>query len=790
MSTRVHASPHTPAANVETRHVSVGTKTASPSVDEVLRSPGQPLDPNTRAFMEPRFAHDFSRVRIHHDPQAAKSVHAIDAVAYTFGQHIVFESGSYNPATLSGLALLGHELAHVVQQHHGGGAAQLRTDAPHEVEADTAALMIASGMPGISIQQSTGNVLARTTQAQQDRIMNLLMQRLGSARQIPGNAASPGQTNIVTDTVMLLTRPDGTEVGFAWGRHQMAAGGLHAETAALRNLRALLSSRGINSGEQLELFVLTTANACTQCQQRILFETPQNWHVRVYHPESPQRAAPIAQTQTQIGAELTAAADPSTPEERNERRGRIEQLRSAQRREIRRSVPQQSSATLEIERRPPAAIEVPSAGGAPVNPQGVADAPEGASATQGVEPPTAAASSPRRESPPVSGSGNGGNLQFMPNIQQNRRGPLGTIPPADDAHAALRSGTLSREVVRNAVLPVVAQLGSAGPDDRRGDRAYAQAVASAIDGRPSWARNQNGNRLYIVFMHEGRLFRVQFNDPRQRIGGLASAMSLSDDAQFDALMRSAPPSPTTPPRPVPPRLQPTIVRPPVSGPQVPRAVGPVPPRLQPTISMPPGVTPQIPQRPQVPRAIAPQPSRPPVPPILRPTVTQPPSTVAQVPRPILAPPQPQRTIAPPTGVQIAGSIGLGILVGAISSYLWSRTLSVLNQRTLEAELARSRSRMLAEIENDRSYVESLISDSQPVVYANWTVRRTAEIRIDDPNIGPVEQPSLFEIFGTPSYTTAPATTEERHIVELREFTFTGREETYEFTISVPIQSSP
>ncbi len=34
-----------------------------PIVHEVLRSPGQPLNPATREFMEPRFGHDFSRVR-------------------------------------------------------------------------------------------------------------------------------------------------------------------------------------------------------------------------------------------------------------------------------------------------------------------------------------------------------------------------------------------------------------------------------------------------------------------------------------------------------------------------------------------------------------------------------------------------------------------------------------------------------------------------------------------------------------------------------------------------------
>src|SRR5437867_3017583 len=36
-----------------------------PVVHEVLRSPGQPLDPATSAFMEPRFGHDFTGVRVH-----------------------------------------------------------------------------------------------------------------------------------------------------------------------------------------------------------------------------------------------------------------------------------------------------------------------------------------------------------------------------------------------------------------------------------------------------------------------------------------------------------------------------------------------------------------------------------------------------------------------------------------------------------------------------------------------------------------------------------------------------
>src|ERR1051325_6031816 len=57
--------------------------TAPPIVHEALSSSGQPLNPTTRAFMESRFYHDFSRVRVHTDARAAASAKAVDAQAYT-----------------------------------------------------------------------------------------------------------------------------------------------------------------------------------------------------------------------------------------------------------------------------------------------------------------------------------------------------------------------------------------------------------------------------------------------------------------------------------------------------------------------------------------------------------------------------------------------------------------------------------------------------------------------------------------------------------------------------------
>jgi hypothetical protein len=90
-----------------------------------LRQGGQPLDANTRAFFEPRFGTDFSAVRIHNDTNAAASARAVNALAYTVGHNVVFNSGQYTPQSDSGKRLLAHELTHTLQ----GGVGVVRRSA-------------------------------------------------------------------------------------------------------------------------------------------------------------------------------------------------------------------------------------------------------------------------------------------------------------------------------------------------------------------------------------------------------------------------------------------------------------------------------------------------------------------------------------------------------------------------------------------------------------------------------------------------------------------------------------
>lgn len=147
-----------------------GPSLAPPIVHEALRSPGHPLDAQTRDFMESAFsdqgalnrsssgrgymdseltigpgnspqegeaermasavvdAHgrsrvprhqDFSLIRVHSDERAAQAAQSVDAQAFTVGSDVVFGAGHYTPHTREGRQLLAHELTHTLQQESG-----------------------------------------------------------------------------------------------------------------------------------------------------------------------------------------------------------------------------------------------------------------------------------------------------------------------------------------------------------------------------------------------------------------------------------------------------------------------------------------------------------------------------------------------------------------------------------------------------------------------------------------------------------------------------------------------
>lgn len=145
-------------------------------VQKVLRSPSQPLDKETRAFMEPRFGYDFSKVRVHADTQASESARVLNARAYTIRQNIVFREGEYMPGMEKGRKLLAHELVHVVQQASAPVTSPLNILDAHnasEHEAtNVAAQAITTGQKAVPVQShtpariacQTSNAPAQTTQ--------------------------------------------------------------------------------------------------------------------------------------------------------------------------------------------------------------------------------------------------------------------------------------------------------------------------------------------------------------------------------------------------------------------------------------------------------------------------------------------------------------------------------------------------------------------------------------------------------------------------------------------------
>ena len=131
-----------------------------------LASTSQPLDGATRGFMEGRFGWDFSQIRVHADPAAARSALALGARAYTVGNDIVFGAGAFHPASSPGRSLLAHELAHSMQQgdstHTIGQLGPAHDDI--EVEADLLArraLSASHAIPAPSVSGDAGAALRR-----------------------------------------------------------------------------------------------------------------------------------------------------------------------------------------------------------------------------------------------------------------------------------------------------------------------------------------------------------------------------------------------------------------------------------------------------------------------------------------------------------------------------------------------------------------------------------------------------------------------------------------------------
>jgi hypothetical protein len=194
----------------------VGEIEASSLVPEALRSSGRPLDSSTRAFMEPRFGHDFSRIRVHTDPTAADSARALQANAFAVGDDIVFGEGQFVPGTSRGRRLLAHELTHCLQHRAG------RVGAAGVVQRDDKTEQEVKGVKSQNVQLREGAVetaetqLDKRVQKRKAEIEGLLNELGPTPRSEKAEARAKAlEKDLAKDLATIIKEPDSAPVNKA-----------------------------------------------------------------------------------------------------------------------------------------------------------------------------------------------------------------------------------------------------------------------------------------------------------------------------------------------------------------------------------------------------------------------------------------------------------------------------------------------------------------------------------------------------------------------------------------------
>lgn len=193
----------------------------------LVRSGGAPLPGALLAKMEAAFGADFSGVRVHVGPQASR----IGALAFTTGNDLYFAPGQYQPDSIKGQQLIGHELAHVIQQRQGrvrapgGGVAEVQ-DRALEAEADRLGMKAAAHRaptrvaPGATVQRRVATT---------------------------ATAAGPGRTRIAAGHQGSLVAHAGT--GAAMLVTDLQVGAAHRDRGIGRDLIAGAAREGLRAGK-------------------------------------------------------------------------------------------------------------------------------------------------------------------------------------------------------------------------------------------------------------------------------------------------------------------------------------------------------------------------------------------------------------------------------------------------------------------------------------------------------------------------------------------------------------
>jgi len=84
-----------------------------------LASTGAPIPYPIKHLLETSLGQDLSHVKVSTGNEAGRMSTLLSAKAFSMGDHILFNKGAYLPGNPESNKLLGHEVAHVVQQKQG-----------------------------------------------------------------------------------------------------------------------------------------------------------------------------------------------------------------------------------------------------------------------------------------------------------------------------------------------------------------------------------------------------------------------------------------------------------------------------------------------------------------------------------------------------------------------------------------------------------------------------------------------------------------------------------------------
>ncbi|KAB8140676.1 DUF4157 domain-containing protein [Chloroflexia bacterium SDU3-3] len=146
-----------------------GGAEAGPVAEERIASMqsggGAPLPASEQAFFERKMGHDFSKIRIHSDQNAADASKDLSARAFTVGNSIAFAPGEYQPGSAEGRKLLAHELTHTIQQTGGVATKRIQRKTPDHA-GETAAPAAEQPAPGQPAAEGSAQAAEGAAQAQ------------------------------------------------------------------------------------------------------------------------------------------------------------------------------------------------------------------------------------------------------------------------------------------------------------------------------------------------------------------------------------------------------------------------------------------------------------------------------------------------------------------------------------------------------------------------------------------------------------------------------------------------